>query len=706
MAISKKIKKDVWRNIFRLIIPHKKKFAWVVTLGLLSTGASLIEPLIYREAINDVAGLFVKQARENAQKDLGLDPGDASDLNTMIERETSTTETPPVESKDTVASKRKTDLHGRHTKAAKEQVKKKKAPEPHTQGHVAARSPEQALNTLLWAVFWLFIINLVGTLLWRVGENTNTRLSCLIEQRFIQSTFAHVLNLPLSFFSKRSSAAIAKQIDQSEEVTAIVNGFSQQILPELISLLGIMAIMFWQNVALTTVALITIPFYLLIAWRSANKLESGLASYYSRWEDVSSRIQDGLTGIKTVKLSGAEDREVGRLQAISDEAYKDYVSRTRLANKYVFWETMLSHLSTALVFGYGGYLTLENKLTPGDVVMFVAYLDRIYGPIDTLASLWVELQQNVASIARAFKLLDSGEEEKTGKELVISKGQVVFNNVHFGYTPEREVLKGISFTIAPDKATAIVGTSGAGKTTTVDLLMKLYEPSGGQILIDGQDLSTLDASSVRSQIGMVSTDGAVFRGTLADNIRYKRPDATGEEVQKAALAAGMQATLQRLPEGLQTIVGESGIGLSVGERQRIQIARVLVAQPRILVLDEATANLDFATEAEVKKTLEEIRRSNTVIIIAHRFSMVRDADHVIVLSEGAVLEEGSPAKLVAKGGWFADFANAAEEEETPAEEEETPVEEEEALEAEATEEEVADEDTTDADEEVDPDRQK
>jgi ABC-type multidrug transport system fused ATPase/permease subunit len=685
MATSKKIKKDVWKHIFRLILPHKKKFLWVVTLGLLSTGASLIEPLIYREAINDVAGLFVKQARENAQKDLGLDPDDEADIKSMIERETDMSEPAPAVSKDTVVAKGKTAAHSKHANAKKAAAKKKKAAEPHTQGHVAARSPEQALNTLLWAVFWLFIINLAGTLLWRVGENTNTRLSCLIEQRFIQSTFAHVLNLPLNFFSKRSSAAIAKQIDQSEEVTAIVNGFSQQILPELISLLGIMAIMFWQNVALTTVALITIPFYLLIAWRSANKLESGLASYYSRWEDVSSRIQDGLTGIKTVKLSGAEDREVERLQTISNEAYQDYIARTRLANKYVFWETMLSHLSTALVFGFGGYLTLENKLTPGDVVMFVAYLDRIYGPIDTLASLWVELQQNVASIARAFRLLDSGVEEMSGKPLLISEGRIEFRNVHFGYTPEREVLKGLSFTLAPGRETAIVGTSGAGKTTTVDLLMKLYEPTGGQILIDGQDLGGLDASSVRGQIGMVSTDGAVFRGTLADNIRYKRPDATGEEVQKAALAAGMQATLQRLPEGLQTIVGESGIGLSVGERQRIQIARMLVARPRILVLDEATANLDFATEAEVKKTLEEIRRTNTVIIIAHRYSMVRDADHVIVLSDGNILEEGSPAELLDKGGWFADFASSAEEEDVAEEEEAT--EEEDAAEEENTEEE-------------------
>jgi ATP-binding cassette, subfamily B, bacterial len=665
MALEKKLKKDVWKNIFQMIVPYRRKFLWVVTLGLLSTGASLIEPLIYREAINDVAGLFVRQAKENAQKDLGLDPGEAEEIRSLIHDESadSVTNGETVDSASVAPVVRPLKPRTPHATSKKETKKKPpvRPAEPHTQGHVASRSPSQALNTLLWAVFWLFIINLAGTLLWRIGENTNTRLSCLIEQRFIQGTFAHVLNLPLQFFGKRSTAAIAKQIDQSEEVTGIVNGFSQQILPEMISLLGILAIMFWQNIALTSVALITIPFYLLIAWRSANKLSGGLSNYYARWEDVSARIQDGLSGIKTVKLSGAEDREVKQLQTISGEAYADYIKRARLANKYVFWETMLSHLSTALVFGYGGYLTLQNKLTPGDVVMFVAYLDRLYGPIDTLASLWVELQQNVASIARAFRLLDSGVEEKGGAELVVGKGEIIFRDVRFGYTPGREVLKGVSFVLAPGKATAIVGTSGAGKTTTVDLLMKLYEPLAGQIMIDGQELGALDASSVRRAIGMVSTDGAVFRGSLADNIRYKRPEASDAEVLQAAMAAGMQSTLQRLPDGMQTLVGESGIGLSVGERQRIQIARVLVDRPRILILDEATANLDYATEAEVKHTVDTMRRESTIIIIAHRYSMVRDADQVIVLSDGQVLEEGSPAELLEKGGWFALFARSAEE---------------------------------------------
>jgi ABC-type multidrug transport system fused ATPase/permease subunit len=662
--MEKTMKKTVWKNIFRLIVPYRKKFLWVVTLGLLSTGASLIEPLIYREAINDVAGLFVRQAKENAQKDLGLEPAEEDSIQSLIRSE--------VPDSDAARPATHPVIHPAH------QTVEPAAKNPHTQGHVAPRSPRQALDTLLWAVFWLFIINLVATLLWRLGENTNTRLSCLIEQRFIQGTFAHVLRLPLSFFSKRPSAAIAKQIDQSEEVTGIVNGFSQQILPELISLLGILGIMFWQNVALTSVALVTIPFYVLIAWRSSKKLESGLSDYYSRWEEVSSRIQDGLGGIKTVKLSGSEDREVDRLQVVAGEAYKDYIKRAKLSNKYVFWETMLSHLSSALVLGYGGYLTLENKLTPGDVVMFVAYLDRLYGPIDTLASLWVELQQNAASIARAFKLLDSGTEEKNGAKLNITEGRIEFRDVRFSYAndlereagPNREVLKGLSFTLIPGRSTALIGSSGAGKTTTVDLLMKLYEPTGGSILIDGQDIHGLDAASVRAQIGMVSTDGAIFRGTLADNIRYKYPSASNEEVWQAALAAGMHSTLDRLPQGLETPVGESGMGLSVGEKQRLQIARMLVARTRILVLDEATANLDYATEEEVKKTIETIRRSTTIVIIAHRYSMVRDADHVIVLSEGRVLEEGSPAVLLEQGGWFASFARSAEQGQEEADEDE------------------------------------
>jgi ABC-type multidrug transport system fused ATPase/permease subunit len=288
--------------------------------------------------------------------------------------------------------------------------------------------------------------------------------------------------------------------------------------------------------------------------------------------------------------------------------------------------------------------------------MFVTYLDRLYSPIDNLATLWISLQQNLVSISRAFKLIDRPEEPRTGKKMRLTNGKIEFKDVQFSYTNDRKILDGVSFTIEPGKMTALVGPSGAGKTTIIDLLLKLYRPENGTIFIDEQDIATLDPASVRQQIGIVSADGALFNGTVRENIAYKRPDATVKEIEEAVSAAGLEHTVKRLPLQLETIVGENGIGLSVGERQRIQIARILVAKPSILVLDEATANLDYATEGEIKMSIEKIRKKHTVIIIAHRFSMVRDADYIIVLEEGKVIESGLPSSLIASGGWFSEFS--------------------------------------------------
>ncbi|MFT3822619.1 MAG: ABC transporter ATP-binding protein [Chitinophagaceae bacterium] len=660
MAVEKSARKNVWQHIFRLVSPYKKRLTGIFVISLLGTVVTLVEPLIYREAVNDIAGLYVQKARNEVKNEMGVDTETEDDpLSKLIDQKLH-----KKTGADSARAERKT--HKPHRKK-----------EPHSTTHVAPRTKNEAFNTLLWSVVLLFVINILGLIFWRIGENMNIRLSCTIEKSFIKQTFSHVLKLPLSFFSKRSSAALHKQIDQSEEISGTVSFFTKDIFPEVISLTGTLVIMFWQNYVLALLALSVIPIYILITIRSTRRLEMSLAGYYEKWEDVSASMQDALAGIKTVKLSGAEQREVNKLDTQASEAYKDYIQRSLLSNKYSFWQTLLTHLATAMVLAYGGYLALNHKLTPGDVVMFVAYLDMLYQPIDNLSSIWAEVQQNVTSVARAFKILDTTVTEKEGKTLQLQQGLVEFRDVHFGYTPEREVLKGLSFTAMPGKVTAIVGTSGAGKTTTVDLLLKLYEPQAGDIFIDGQRLSEADAASIRQRVGMVAADGAIFRGTLADNIRYKKPDATDSEVMMAANAAGMQSTLQRLTDGLQTIVGESGFGLSVGERQRLQIARVIISQPVILVMDEATANLDYATEAEVKKSIDTISKEHTVIIIAHRYSMVKDADHVIVLDAGEVMEEGTPAALIEKGGWFTSFANAGDEEDETEEEIEDIEEEEE-----------------------------
>ncbi len=628
---------DTFRALIQLALPYKKRFAVIALLALLGTGADLVQPLIYRIAINDVAGLFVD--RTNVTGVPRPAPDRPDQLSPLIG--------PLPEPYDARRRQQEVDRL-RETQL------------PHGAGFVAPRTRHQTLATLLWAVVWLFLISVIGYSLSLAADFQSSVVASYIEANLIGATFGHVLRLPLSFFNRRASGGLAKRIDQSDQVGPIVSAFSHQIVPEGLRIVGICAIMLTQSWRLAAAALATLPLYFLVSRHAARRLESGIVEYYTMWEKLSVGIQDALAAIKTVKLSGAEPREVARLQAASKGAYREYLNRTRLGNHYLLLQSALSHLSKALVLGYGGWMVLDSRLTPGDVVMFVAYLDRLYDPIDSLSTIAVNLQQHMASLNRAVRLLQTGPEEARGEPLLPGPGKVEFRDVRFGYAAQREVLCGLSFTMQPGKVTALTGPSGAGKTTAADLLLKLWDPRSGEIFIDGQPLSQVDPSSVRQSIGMVATDGAVFRGSLADNIRYKRPGATDAEVRDAAVAAGLGTTLDRLPEGLETVIGEGGLGLSVGERQRLQIARILVDRPRILVLDEATANLDYATENEVKDALNRLTPRPTTLVIAHRHSMVKDADHVIVMDGGRILEQGTCGELVAAGGWFAQLSRESE----------------------------------------------
>jgi ATP-binding cassette, subfamily B, bacterial len=399
-------------------------------------------------------------------------------------------------------------------------------------------------------------------------------------------------------------------------------------------------------------------------YRSSRVLGTKLDAYYDLWQDLNSRINEVFSSIKTVILSGSQEREWDHFKKQSQKAYDTAYWRSRRENWYLFWQEFLVQCSRVMVFGLGCYRVFEHQLTPGDVVMFVAYISEIYGPVETLSGLGITIQERAASFGRALRLLKEPGTQKKGELLHDGPGRLEFNDVHFGYTQEREVLQGVSLILRPGAITGLVGPSGAGKTTLADLVLHLYEPKSGIISIDGQNLAGIDVSSLRSAIAVVAADGAVFGDTLLDNIRYKRPHATLAEVQEAARMAGLDKTIQRLPHGLKTEIGERGMGLSVGERQRLQIARALVSRPRLLILDEATANLDFATEREVKEAIETMRGRLTSLVIAHRYSMVRNADFVYVLDNGVIAESGTPAALLMTGGWFSRLAGNAREKES------------------------------------------
>ena len=608
---------------------HVGRFTFIAFLVSVGTLATLLEPWIYRAIIDDIAGVFV-----TSQPLL--------DAETWLERLFLTWEhipggwarmfTAPL---GAVADAGSRVLEG--------------------------RSVPQAMATVVAGALLLIVLRLFAEWVKLLADNRVARIASELERGFILRTFGHVLRLPLSFFSKRSSGSIARQIDQSDNVAPIFTAAAQEFWPDFFRVTAILAVLLVANRELAAIGAVGLVAYGIVSWRSSRRLDAELDRYYGLWDDASSHIQQVVAGIKTVQTHGNEAHEAETLDRLTGVAYDAYLRRTRLVNRYAYAQDAIVCIAKASVLGLGGLKAIEHQLTPGDVVMFLAYLDRLFAPVENLTGLYSALQQHVASVRRAQRLLaqrqaDGGERPP----VVVHAGDVAFENVTFGYAARHPVLKGVSFHLRSGERTALVGPSGAGKTTVSDLLVGLYAPQTGRIVLDGQDIATVAPWSLRHAVRGVAADGTLFRMSIRDNIRYGRLDATDADVTAAAALAGLDGVVERLDDGLDTLVGERGVELSVGERQRLLLARAFLARPSVLVLDEATANLDFRTEASVKEALAELSRGRTTLLIAHRRSMVTDVDRVIVLRDGRIEQDGSPLELQNRPGYFQDMLRASE----------------------------------------------
>ncbi len=608
---------------------HVPGFLAVALLVSLGTAASLFEPWIYRAIVDDIAGVFVAP-RPVAQ---------AGHVLQEMSR----------------AVKHVPHSGSRIFRAPLHKVR----PEEPQPRRLPPRTPHQAVATVMIGAALLLVTRLLSELCRFHGDNRSTALASRIERGFILRTFRHVLRLPLDFFSRRASGAVARQIDQSDHVAPIFTAFAQEIWPDFFSLLAILAIMASLNRGLALITFIAVPVYAFVTWQMTRRLETRLEEYYSLWDDVSSRIQQAVAGVKTVLTYGAAEHEARRLDEETERAFSTYIARNRLQNRYAFAQEAIVTVSKAAALLLGGIKALQHQLTPGDVVLFLAYLDQVYAPIGSLTELYTSLQEHASSMRRAHRLLD--EPEAPGEEkppLSPDGGAIEFQQVRFGYRPQRQVLDGVSFRVRPGERVGLIGPSGAGKTTLTDLLVGLYQPQGGSILVDGPRLADVAPSSLRATIRGVASDGMLFRLSIAENIRYGRFEASDAEVLEAARLAGLGPLLERLPEGLETMIGERGVELSVGERQRVLLARAFIARPAILLLDEATANLDFRTEEAVKQAIDVIARGRTTMVVAHRRSMLTQVDRVLVLRGGRIEQDGSPAELMREEGYFRQMMTA------------------------------------------------
>jgi len=471
--------------------------------------------------------------------------------------------------------------------------------------------------------------------------------------------FNHAERLSFNYFDTHQTGLLLSTItDDVATVQDFVSSSTLSILVDLLTIVGMLGLMFWLNWDFTLIVVAVTPVLLLFVARFRRAVKRATHEVRRRESDIVDVLQTGLESVRTVQAFGAQDIEAARLSDVSRATVKAALGARRVKSLLSPIVAVVVSLCTAMVLWRGADLILARAMTVGSLTVFLAYLAKFFKPVQDLAKMTNAVAATNVGLERIRSILDIGvtiPEGPDAREPEPFKGAITFEHVAFSYKPEAPVLADVSFSIAPGQFVGLVGMTGSGKSTIVSLIPRFYDPTAGRILIDGADLRAYTLDGIRRQIGFVLQDTVLFRGTVRDNIAYGRPDATEEQIIAAARLANADEFIVRMPRGYDTMIGERGVTLSGGQRQRIGIARALIRDAPILIMDEPTAALDTESEKLVMEGLDRLMRGRTVLTITHRLNTIRGADTIIVLHRGIVAEQGTHEELLARSGIYAEL---------------------------------------------------